>query len=72
MGYSPGELRVKQESIKELKEKFGTEHPSVEQIIDYFRDISRIEWLGKLSTECDVNKEALILAAEYLEKSLID
>ena len=59
---------AKKKFIEELMKKIGTEKtPTVDEIIEYLEDKATFHPVGKMRTECYVNKEALRLAAVYLQ-----
>lgn len=59
---------AKKKSIEELMKKIGTDKTStVDEIIEYLEDKATFHPVGKMGTECYVNKEVLRLAAVYLQ-----
>lgn len=55
-------------SAEELMKKIGTDKtPTVDEIIEYLEDKATFHPVGKMGTDCYVNKEALRLAAVYLQ-----
>ena len=58
------------DSVKDLKINIGVDTdktPTVDQIIQYLEEKAEFKVPGKCGTECIVNKEALRLAAVYLQ-----
>lgn len=60
---------ARKKAVHGLIEKIGT--PSVENIIEYLQERAEFSTSGRMATECSVNKEALRLAAVYLEDAYI-
>lgn len=56
----------RQESIELLKKEVPN-HTNIENLIKYLTDKSEISLNGKMRTDTSVNKEALRLAAVYLQ-----
>lgn len=60
--------KAMEDSTNNLKRELGLNcTPSVEQIINYLEEKAEFKLPGKCGTECTVNKEALRLAAVYLQ-----
>ncbi len=60
--------RERNKSAKELMTNLGIDHtPTVEEIINYLEKKSEISIDGRMSTYNYINKEALRLAAVYLQ-----
>lgn len=58
---------VKKQAADDLKKELGIEGtPNVHEIINYLEGKAVVHPIGKGSTECHVNKEALRLAVVYL------
>ena len=61
-------VNAQRKSVEELMKKIGTDKtPAVDEIIEYLEDKATFHPVGKMGTECYVNKEALRLAAVYLQ-----
>lgn len=59
-------------SVEELQHELGIDHtPTVKDIIKYLEEKSDVKHLGKMSTNCYVNKDALRLAALFLTDAYI-
>lgn len=63
-------VNAQRKSVEELMKKIGTDKtPTIDEIIEYLEDKATFHPVGKLGTECYVNKEALRLAAVYLQNA---
>lgn len=61
-------VNSQRKSAEELMKKIGTDKtPTVDEIIEYLEDKAKLHLVGKMGTDCYVNKEALRLAAVYLQ-----